>query len=264
MCPLSRLPNSPGDEEHGPSISRRTSSPDCEGVSGWITLQEIELILVGLSMAFVTLLVVANIIAVKLIAIGGWVVPAGIVAYPFTFLVSDTIAELYGRKTTTRIVWLGFVFSLLMLALVYLAKVWPAAGIWDAQSEYDRILGSVPRIVLGSTVAYLISQHHDVIAFHIWRRVTRGRHLWLRNNASTVVSQAIDTLLFVPIALGGTVPASVLWNMIGTQYVAKVVISVLDTPLVYALVGAVRRYGDRIETPALISPSAQPASDDAD
>ena len=163
------------------------------------------MILVGLSMAFVTLLVVANIIAVKLIAVGGWVVPAGIVAYPFTFLVSDTIAELYGRKTAVRIVWLGFVFSLLMLALVYVAKVWPAAGFWDAQGEYDRILGSVPRIVLGSTVAYLISQHHDVIAFHIWRRVTRGRHLWLRNNASTVVSQAIDTLLFVSIAFGGTV-----------------------------------------------------------
>ena len=217
------------------------------------------MILVALTMAFVTLLVVANIIAVKLLAVGSWVMPAGILAYPFTFLVSDTIAEVYGRKTATRVVWLGFVFSLLMLVLVYAAKLWPAAVIWEGQGAYDEILGSVPRIVLGSMVAYLISQNHDVIAFHLWRRFTGGRHLWLRNNASTVVSQAMDTVVFISIAFAGTLPTSVLWNMMGTQYGAKLVISLADTPFVYLLVNLVRRYEGQIETPTVLPSSPQPA-----
>ena len=185
--------------------------------------------------------------------------PAGIVAYPFTFLVSDTISEVYGRRTATRVVWLGFVFSLMMLALIYVAKVWPAAGFWEGQGAYDETLGSIPRIVLGSMVAYLISQNHDIIAFHLWRRFTGGRHLWLRNNASTFVSQGIDTVVFISIAFAGTFPASVIWNMIGTQYAAKLIISVLDTPLVYALVALVRKYDGQIGTPATLPVSPQPA-----
>ena len=205
------------------------------------------MILAALSMAFITFLIVGNLIAVKLIGVGGWVMPAGIIAYPFTFLMSDVIAELYGRRTATRIVWLGFVFSLLMLGFVYVGRIWPAGEIWEGQAAYDTILGSVPRIVVGSMAAYLISQQHDVIAFHLWKRFTGGRHLWLRNNASTIVSQAIDSAIFVGIAFGGTVPSSVLWNLFATLYVFKIVVAVLDTPLVYAMIGAIRKYGDRIE-----------------
>ena len=197
--------------------------------------------LVALSMAFVTFLVIANIIAVKLVAIGGWVLPAGIIAYPFTFLISDTIAELYGRRVATQIIWLGFAMSLVMVLLVYVSRLLPEAGFWENQEAYDTILGSVPRIALGSMVAYLVSQNHDIIAFHLWKRLTNGRYLWLRNNASTVVSQAIDTVLFVTIAFGGTLPADVIWNMLGTQYAFKLLIAAADTPFVYALVAFYRR-----------------------
>lgn len=214
--------------------------------------------LVALSMAFVTFLVVANIIAVKLVAIGGWVLPAGIIAYPFTFLISDTIAELYGRKVASRIIWLGFAMSLAMVVLVYVSRLLPEAGFWENQEAYDTILGSVPRIVLGSMVAYLVSQHHDIIAFHFWKRLTNGRYLWLRNNASTVVSQAIDTVLFVTIAFGGTLPADVIWNMLGTQYAAKLLIAAADTPFVYALVAFYRRMN--FVAPQL-DPAASPAGD---
>lgn len=210
--------------------------------------------LAALAMAFVTFLVVANIIAVKLVAVGGWVLPAGIIAYPITFLVSDTIAELYGRRIAARIIWMGFALSLAMVILIYVSRILPGAGFWEGQEAYDATLGSVPRIVLGSMVAYLVSQHHDIIAFHLWKRLTGGRHLWLRNNASTLVSQAIDTLLFVTIAFGGTVPASVIWNMLGTQYVAKLAIAAADTPLVYALVGIYRRMGLVEPPPADPSP----------
>ena len=196
--------------------------------------------LVALAMSFVTLLVVANIVAVKPVALDGWVLPAGTIAYPFTFLVTDAISELYGRRVATRVVWYGFGLSAAMVVLVYVAQVLPSAGFWEEQGAYETILGSVPRVVLGSMTAYLISQHIDVLLFHRVRGATGGRHLWLRNNASTMVSQAIDTLIFISIAFAGTVPVNVLWNMIATQYVVKVAIAAADTPVVYLLVGWIR------------------------
>ncbi len=196
--------------------------------------------LIALAMSFMTLLLVANIIAVKPLALNGWILPAGVIAYPFTFLVTDTISELYGRKVATRVVWYGFGLSIAMVVLVYIAKVLPAASFWQGQDDYDTILGSVPRIVLGSLSAYIVSQHIDVIMFHLVRRITTGRHLWLRNNASTIVSQAIDTVLFISIAFAGSVPTGTLWNMMVTQYVVKVCIAALDTPVVYALVRVIR------------------------
>ena len=198
------------------------------------------MILTALAMSFVTLLVVANIVAVKPVELGGWVLPAGTIAYPFTFLITDAISELYGRRVATRVVWYGFGLSAAMVVLVYVAQLLPAAGFWEEQAAFETILGSVPRIVLGSMAAYLVSQHIDVLLFHLVRRVTNGRHLWLRNNTSTMVSQAIDTVLFISIAFAGAVPASVLWNMMATQYVVKLGVAVVDTPLVYLLVGWIR------------------------
>jgi len=201
-------------------------------------------------MVFATLLLVANIIAVKLIGVNGWVVPVAVIAYPLTFLVTDTIAELYGRRIATRVVWLGFAVNVLMVALIYVGKIIPPASFWEGQDAYNTMLGAVPRIVLASMVAYLVSQHHDVFAFDFWRRRTKGRFLWLRNNASTMVSQGIDTLLFITIAFAGIVPTHILLNMILGQYIIKLCIAAADTPLCYALVNLIRRKG---EAPAIYS-----------
>ena len=198
------------------------------------------MILTALAMSFVTLLVVANIVAVKPVALNGWVLPAGTIAYPFTFLLTDAISELYGRRIATRVVWYGFGLSAAMVVLVYVAQLLPSADFWESQAAFATTLGSVPRIVLGSMTAYLVSQHSDVLIFHHLRSVTNGRHLWLRNNASTIVSQAIDTAIFISIAFAWSVPPSVLWNMMGTQYLVKVGVAVVDTPIVYALVGWIR------------------------
>ncbi len=198
------------------------------------------MILVVLATLFTTCLIVANIIAVKLISIGGWVVPAGVIAYPLTFLFTDVIAELYGRKIASRVVWAGFGANLLMVVLIFGGKILPEATIWQGQPAYESILGMVPRIVLASMIAYLISQHHDVFAFHFWRQKTKGRFLWLRNNASTMVSQALDTGLFITIAFWGTVPTEVVIEMLLTQYVIKLVIAAGDTPFCYLLVALLK------------------------
>ena len=194
------------------------------------------MVLAVLATLFVTCLITANIITVKLIAIGGWIVPAGVIAYPLTFLFTDVITELYGRKVASRVVWLGFGASILMVILVVGGRLLPPASFWEGQSAYDSILGMVPRIVLASMIAYLVSQHHDVFAFQFWREKTKSRFLWLRNNASTMVSQALDTGLFITIAFWGTVPNSILVNMLITQYVIKLGIAALDTPFCYLMV----------------------------
>ncbi len=198
------------------------------------------MILVVLAVIFTTALIIANIVAVKLVAIGSWVVPAGIIAYPLTFLLTDVIAELYGRRVATRVVWTGFGASLLMVLLIFGGKVLPPAPFWQDQPAYDAIFGVVPRIVLASMIAYLVSQHHDVLSYHFWRRKAGARHLWLRNNASTMVSQALDTGLFITIAFWGTVSSAVLVNMLITQYLIKLAIAAADTPFCYLLVALLR------------------------
>ena len=198
------------------------------------------MVLVVLATLFTTCLIVANIIAVKLISIFGWVVPAGIIAYPLTFLFTDVIAELYGRRIASRVVWAGFGANILTVILIFGGKLLPPAAIWESQPAYESILGMVPRIVLASMVAYLISQHYDVFAFHFWRKKTKGRFLWLRNNASTMVSQALDTGLFITIAFWGTVPTAVITEMLLTQYVIKIIIAACDTPFCYLLVALLK------------------------
>ena len=212
------------------------------------------MILVGLSMAFMTFLLVANIVAVKIIAVESWTMSAGIIAYPFTFLVTDTISEVYGRRTATRIVWMGFAFSLGMLGLVWLANIWTPAVFWEGQDAFSDTLGLLPRIVLGSMIAYLISQNQDVLTFHFLRRLTGGRHLWLRNNVSTILSQATDTFIFVTIAFWTVLPANAVVEIMLTQYAFKLLIAAADTPFVYALVGLVRKY-DNPEAPARVAPA---------
>jgi len=196
--------------------------------------------LVVLATLFATCLLVANIVAVKLFSIGGWVIPAGVIAYPLTFLFTDVITELYGRRIASRVVWLGFGANILMVVLVFCGRLLPPAPFWEGQPAYESILGMVPRIVLASMIAYLISQHHDVFAFHFWRKKTKARFLWLRNNASTMVSQALDTGIFITVAFWGLVPTGILANMLVSQYIIKLAIAACDTPLCYLLVGLLK------------------------
>ena len=197
--------------------------------------------LISLAVIFTTLLLTANISAVKIIAIGSEGIDAGIIAYPLTFLISDVISEVYGRKTTTKIIWLGFLANLLMISIIYVAGILPSATFWNDQQSYDQILGAVPRIVIASMVAYLVSQNHDVLAFEMWKKVTGRKFLWFRNNASTVVSQGIDTTIFILIAFVGIYSFDDILNMIWITYLIKIFVAIIDTPLVYILVNIVRR-----------------------
>ena len=198
-----------------------------------------------LAALFITSLLVSNIIAGKLFILGRFVLPAAVFAYPVTFVITDTVSEVWGKEEANNIVWLGFIMNLVMTAFLYLGRVLPPAPFWENQAAYEAVLGSVPRIVAASMVAYLVSQFHDVWAFLFWRRVTGGRHLWLRNNLSTMASQLLDSVIFITLAFAGTVEGMVLINMIAGQYLVKLVLALADTPFCYLTVRWARK-GDVI------------------
>jgi len=188
--------------------------------------------------AFISLLVISNIIAVKTITVGGLIGPAAVLCYSLTFVISDTISELWGRKTTQFVINTGFGAAILSALFIKLAIVMPGSPFWQQQEAFETILGSNIRIVIASLAAYYISQSHDVWAFHFWKRTTGGKHLWLRNNLSSMVSQLIDTVIFITIAFYNT-GAPLLQLIIG-QYLLKLVIAAADTPVVYLLVAYIK------------------------
>lgn len=195
-----------------------------------------ELIFIYLTAFFVGGLVIANIIGSKVISLGPLLFPAGVLAYSVTFPISDTIAEVWGKKRAHHVVWAGFIANIIVAGLVWLAITLPSASVYEHGDAFKQILGNSFRIILASLVAYLASQHHDIWAFDFLKKRTKGKYLWLRNNLSTATSQFIDTIVFVSIAFVGVIP---FWSLIVVflgQYLIKVAIAAIDTPFVYLLV----------------------------
>lgn len=192
-----------------------------------------------LSCIFVTLLVVSNIIAGKVIMVGGLIGPAAVLCYAVTFAISDTLAEIWGKERTKFVISVGFLACVVSAIMIKLAIQMPSAPFWDNQNEYSLILGTNIRMVIASMLAYLTSQYHDIWAFHFWKEKTNGKYLWLRNNMSTLVSQLIDTVIFITVAFYGT--GAPLLSLIIGQYTIKMIIAVFDTPLVYLMVGTINK-----------------------
>jgi len=200
------------------------------------------LILVIFSGIFGASIVFANIAAgIKLVDFLGFVVPAGTIAYSITFPITDIVDEVYGKRKAVYIVWAGLFAEIAMLVLIGAEALLPALEP-DMQADYLRVFTPQVRIVLASIVAYLVSQHHDVWAFWKWREITRGKYLWIRNNASTMVSQFLDSAIFVFIVFYGIESMDILLNMIMSMWLFKVLIAALDTPFVYLGVSLVKRY----------------------
>lgn len=200
--------------------------------------RECGLAFILLSSVFTGSLVIASVISSKIITIGGVVLPAGILAYCITFVASDVISEIWGKEKARQVVTGGFAALVACLGLIHLALAWPGASFWNNHEAYGAVLGAAPRIITASLTAYLISQYHDVWAFHFWKRLFKGKHLWIRNNLSTTASQIIDSTIFITIAFYGLMPVL---PLIGGQVLIKILIAFMDTPAVYFLVWLIRR-----------------------
>jgi uncharacterized integral membrane protein (TIGR00697 family) len=194
---------------------------------------------------FIGALVITNAVASKFFVLFGQELSCGIIAYPVTFLATDLISEIYGRKRANTVVGAGFVVSVFITIVVWIANAAPTYEQSPVTAEaFNSVFGLLPGIVLGSMIAYLASQFIDVQLFEFWRRLTDGKYMWLRNNGSTFFSQLVDTIMVVTIALviwpevdgnPGTTPlAFETWQgIVFGQYVFKLGIAALDTPLFY-------------------------------
>jgi len=223
--------------------------------------------------AFVAVLVMTNVIAGKLFLAFPETFPrglfgeavtltAGLITYPLTFLITDVVCEVYGQRRANLMVYTGFAMSILILGVIQVALVVPGSPVWPAgnpnydsirqmQLAYESVFTLPGMLILGSMTAYLAAQLLDVKLFHFWKRVTRGRHLWLRNNASTMTSQLVDTIIVnsIFLGLGLGLAWEVVVKIIVASYLAKLLIALADTPFVYLGVWLVRRAA-RLPDPA--------------
>ncbi|MBT3984910.1 queuosine precursor transporter [archaeon] len=185
---------------------------------------------------FIAALVLANILGTKITTLFGIRVSVGIFFVPFMFLVTDIVSEVYGKKKARQFVMIAVFVLVVLFAATYLAIHLPANETWGNQEAFESIFGSSLRMIIASVIAFILSQLHDVWTFHALKKATKGKLLWLRNNISTMISQLIDTTVFMFIAFYHISPkftTSFIISLIIPYYLFKIGFSILDTPLVY-------------------------------
>ena len=198
-----------------------------------------------LAATFIAALVVCNLIANKFITIDmgfkTFVISAGVLPYPITFLITDILSEIYGKKKTARIVWAGFGASLFVLGVLLLAQQFTAIeGSPVDDDTFNKVFGNSWRVIFASMTAYLCAQLIDVRIYHFWKEKTAGKHLWLRNNFSTVFSQLVDTTLVVCVLFLGVRSHSEIMQFILDGWLFKILCAFIDTPLLYASTAFIR------------------------
>ena len=202
---------------------------------------------VALAGLFVTSLIVANIIAVKFLALPfGLAVPAGVVIFPLSYLFGDVLTEVYGYRVARRVIWLGFFCNLVAVAAFLLAGALPAAMFWPGQQSYNEILGFTPQLLIASFCAYLLGEFLNSFVLAKMKVATGGRWLWTRTIGSTLVGEGADTIVFIGLAFGlfgiaGTFTFGELVTAILTQWGFKVLYEVAATPLTYLIVNWLKR-----------------------
>lgn len=178
-------------------------------------------------------------------------IPVGLIAYPFTFLVTDLISELFGRKKAQTVVWVGFFMNLYMIGLMSAAHVLPNTyGVSGGLELFDGVYEFLIANTLSSMFAYLVAQSVDVRLYHFWKKLTAGKYLWLRNNGSTMVSQLVDStailsILYFTNNLGENVSTiGALTILILNSYIFKFFFALFDTPILYAGVWLFKEYDE--------------------
>ncbi len=189
---------------------------------------------VGLTAWMVLSVIAANIQVTKTIELFGITATLGNIVYASSFLITDILSENYGIKAARRVVVIGFVAIVGFTLLMNLALLFSPGDSDFVHSSMETIFGLLPRIAAASLLAYVASQLHDVWAYALWKRIAPGENqIWIRNNASTLVSQLIDSVIFVGVAFLGVFALPVLLEILITTYVLKLIVAAADTPFVY-------------------------------
>lgn len=197
---------------------------------------------------FIASLVVSNLIFQKFFSwdffgLYTFEISVGILPYPVTFLITDLISEVYGKKKANQVVTAGIFASLFSLLIIYTADAVPATDWSPIGNElFQKVFGATAIAVIASMLAYLLAQYIDIQLFHFWKKLTKGKHLWIRNNFSTFLSQFVDTfsVLFLLCSFH-----KIEWDRFGalllSGFLFKVIVAICDTPFLYAAVYAMRK-----------------------
>ena len=193
--------------------------------------------------AFVAILLLSNLIgAAKLATLGGFTFGAGILFFPIGYVIGDVLTEVYGYAHARRCIWVGFSALLFMAFMSWVVVSLPPAAGWSGQEAYESVFGQVPRIVLASIVAFWAGEFVNSFVLARMKIMTRGKHLWTRTIGSTVFGQAVDSLIFYPLAFLGVWSTSQVLTVMLTNWALKVSWEAVLTPVTYAVVGWLKRH----------------------
>jgi|TARA_B100000902_G_C27310445_1_gene918093 uncharacterized integral membrane protein (TIGR00697 family) len=208
------------------------------------------LLLAGL---FITSLVVSNLIFqkffywypfdIKIFGNSLFELSVGVLPYPITFLITDLISEIYGKKSANQVVITGIFASFFSMGILLMANEVPAIKNSPIDDQtFNEVFALSPIAVLASMIAYLIAQFIDIRIYHFWKNLTQGKMLWLRNNFSTFTSQFVDSLLVIGLlSIFGVLEWTLFWGLVISSFLFKILVAALDTPLLYLFVGIFRK-----------------------
>ena len=204
-------------------------------------LDKARIIFLLLAALFISALVTCNIIANKFVEVDlgfkVFTISVGVLPYPITFLITDILSEIYGRKKTRAVVLSGLVVSIFVMFVLWLGHAFDAIPSSPVNNEeYDAVFKNTNRVILASMTAYLAAQLIDVRLFHFWKQKTKGKHLWVRNNFSTIFSQLVDTILVVSVIFVGQMPAGEIGGLIFDGWLFKSLVAVADTFIIYIVI----------------------------
>jgi uncharacterized integral membrane protein (TIGR00697 family) len=212
-----------------------------------VKLNQARFLFLALSAMFIAALITCNIIANKFVNIDlgfkVFTISVGVLPYPITFLITDISSEIYGRKKTNAVVISGFIASVLVMFILWLGNVFDAIPTSNVDNEaYATVFSSTGRVIMASMTAYLFAQLIDVRLFHFWKRKTKGKHLWVRNNFSTIFSQLVDTILVVVVLFIGELSVGVMTGYILDGWLFKALVALVDTFFIYLIIYAFKRF----------------------
>jgi uncharacterized integral membrane protein (TIGR00697 family) len=190
---------------------------------------------------FATCLLISNILATKILMIGPWAAPAGVLIFPLAYILNDVITEVWGFAKARLIIWTGFAVNLLAVLFFTLGVAVPGAPFWENQQAFATILGNTPRIVAASLMAYLVGSFLNAFIMSRMKVITRGKGFSARAIVSTLVGESADSSIFILIAFAGVFPLGVILTMIVTQALIKTAYEILILPITVWVVGQVKR-----------------------
>jgi uncharacterized integral membrane protein (TIGR00697 family) len=193
----------------------------------------------GVTALFITCLITANIVGVKVASIGPFILPAAVVLFPLSYIFGDILTEVYGYRWARKVIWLGFFCNLIFVFIAWVGQKLPPAPMWEWQEAYEIILGYTPRLLIASFCGYFVGEFANSFVLAKMKILTRGRWLWSRTIGSTIVGEGLDTVIFVTGAYFGEpffVPIMILYH-----WLAKTLIEAIATPFTYAIVNFLKK-----------------------